>query len=37
MYGIPANNETKICLRRMTVICSHCRQQVSVKNMSQNC
>ena len=33
----PANNGTKICLRRMTVICRHCRQQISVKNMSKNC
>ena len=33
----PANNGSKICLRRMTVICRHCRQRISVKNMSQNC
>ena len=33
----PANNETKICLRYMPVICRHCRQRISVKNMPQNC
>ena len=30
----PANNETKLCLRCMPVIC---RQRISVKNMPQNC
>ena len=33
----PANNETKLCLRCMPVICRHCRQRISVKNMPQNC
>ena len=33
----PANNETKLCLRCKPVICRHCRQRISVKNMPQNC
>ena len=36
-HNIPANNETKLCLRCMPVICRHCRQRISVKNMPQNC
>ena len=36
-YDYPANNETKLCLRCMAAICRHCRQRISVKNMSQNC
>ena len=35
--AIPANNETKLCLRCMPVICRHCRQRISIKNMPQNC
>ena len=35
--ALPANNETKLCLRCMPVICRHCRQRISVKNMPQNC
>ena len=37
MLIYPANNETKKCLRCMPVICRHCRQRISVKNMPQNC